>query len=128
MSVDDAGVKDRWSRYIGVMGIEAVRKQATAQVLISGLDGLGVEIAKNITLSGVKRLTLHDKHCTSYEDLSSQFFLTQDDIGKNRAECCLNKLQELNFYVRLGLLEMEEGVGDEKKNVYWDKELPTSME
>jgi ThiF family len=70
ISVDDAGVKDRWSRYIGVMGIEAVRKQAAAQVLLSGIDSLGVEIAKNVILSGVKRITLHDDKKASWGDLS----------------------------------------------------------
>ena len=103
MSVDDAGVKDRWSRYIGVMGIEAVRKQAAAQVLISGLDSLGVEVAKNVILSGVKRLTLHDNHKATWNDLSGQFFLTEKDVkaGTNRAAACKSKIQQLNYYVRV---------------------------
>ena len=28
ISIDDDKVKDRWSRYIGAMGLEAVAKQA----------------------------------------------------------------------------------------------------
>ena len=63
--VDSAGVKDRWSRYIGAMGIDAVRRQAASSVFISGLRGLGAEIAKNIVLSGVKRLTLNDSALTT---------------------------------------------------------------
>ena len=63
--VDSAGVKDRWSRYIGAMGIDAVRRQAASSVFISGLRGLGAEIAKNIVLSGVKRLTLNDNTPTA---------------------------------------------------------------
>ena len=70
LDIQDAKVKDRWSRYIGAMGIEAVKKQANAEVLISGLNGLGVEIAKNIVLSGVKRLSLHDSSKTEWTDLS----------------------------------------------------------
>jgi len=66
LDITDDAVKDRWSRYIGAMGIEAVMKQANSSVFLSGLGPLGVEIAKNITLSGVKRLTLHDskKSCS----------------------------------------------------------------
>ena len=60
MDVDDARVKDRWSRYIGAMGVEAVRRQAGARVFLSGLGALGVEIAKNLTLAGCRELTLHD--------------------------------------------------------------------
>ena len=58
--VDSAGVKDRWSRYIGAMGIDAVRRQTTSSVFIAGLRGLGIEIAKNIVLSGVKKLSIQD--------------------------------------------------------------------
>jgi molybdopterin/thiamine biosynthesis adenylyltransferase len=43
-------------------------------VLISGLNGLGAEIAKNIILSGIGRVTVHDFEITKLEDLSSQVF------------------------------------------------------
>jgi molybdopterin/thiamine biosynthesis adenylyltransferase len=60
IDVEDEAVKDRWSRYIGAMGIDAVKKQASANVFLSGAGGLGIEIAKNIVLAGCKRFTLHD--------------------------------------------------------------------
>lgn len=49
-------MQDRWSRYIGAMGIEAVRKQAQSKVVLVGLKVLGLEIAKNLVLSGLKEL------------------------------------------------------------------------
>ena len=55
---DDDKVKDRWSRYIGAMGIEAVRRQANSTILVYGAGGLGIEIAKNLVLSGINSLTL----------------------------------------------------------------------
>lgn len=58
---NDATVTDRWSRYIGAMGIEAVKKQSKAVVMILGIDNLGLEIAKNLVLSGVKELIIADK-------------------------------------------------------------------
>ncbi len=58
-------VKDRWSRYIGAMGIEAVRRQTNSTVLVLGLDALGAEIAKNVVLSGVKSLTVGDNTSTT---------------------------------------------------------------
>ena len=80
IDINDAAVKDRWSRYIGAMGIEAVAKQAESTVLLSGLGGLGVEIAKNLVLAGCKELILHDKKCASYYDLASQFFIEESSI------------------------------------------------
>jgi molybdopterin/thiamine biosynthesis adenylyltransferase len=42
------------------MGIEAVSKQSKANILLFGLSSLGIEIAKNIVLSGCKRLSVQD--------------------------------------------------------------------
>jgi molybdopterin/thiamine biosynthesis adenylyltransferase len=75
INIEDGEVKDRWSRYIGAMGIEAVAKQAESTIFLSGLGGLGVEIAKNLVLSGCKRFTLHDPTKVSLSDLSGQFFI-----------------------------------------------------
>lgn len=74
MDIADAKVRDRWSRYIGAMGIDAVQRQAKAKVILFGISALGVEIAKNIILSGVKLLTLVDWKSTTTENLSGQFF------------------------------------------------------
>lgn len=103
LDITDEKVKDRWSRYIGAMGIEAVAKQANASVFLTGMGPLGVEIAKNIVLSGVKRFTLHDDMDCNYIDLAGQFFLNETDIGKNRASACLDKIQQLNSYVKVDL-------------------------
>lgn len=88
-----------YSRQLYVLGHDAMRRMANSDVLISGLGGLGVEIAKNVILGGVKSVTLHDETVCSIGDLSSQFYLTEDDIGKNRAESSLKQLSELNMYV-----------------------------
>ena len=106
---NDEQVKDRWSRYIGAMGIDAVQKQTSAKIFLHGLGALGVEIAKNIVLSGVKKLGLHDSVNTTENDLLGQFFLGEEDIGKNRAQSSLDKLQQLNYYVKV------EVIGDQKE-------------
>ncbi len=45
---------------------------ADAHVLISGMGGLGVEIAKNTILGGVKSVIVHDTDKVDFADLSSQ--------------------------------------------------------
>ena len=101
MNLNDDTIKDRWSRYIGAMGIEAVRRQANSTILVYGAGGLGIEIAKNLVLSGCKELVLQDNKITTFYDLSSQFYLKETDVGKNRAESCIKKLQDLNYYVKV---------------------------
>ncbi|KAK9881581.1 hypothetical protein WA026_016454 [Henosepilachna vigintioctopunctata] len=88
-----------YSRQLYVLGHDAMRKMASSDVLISGMGGLGVEIAKNVILGGVKSVTLHDEAICSMKDLSSQFYLSESSIGHNRAEACLKQLSELNMYV-----------------------------
>ncbi|KAH8384761.1 hypothetical protein KR093_007810 [Drosophila rubida] len=89
-----------YSRQLYVLGHDAMRRMANSDILLSGLGGLGLEIAKNVILGGVKSITLHDTATCTLNDLSSQFYLTQADIGKNRAEASCAQLAELNSYVR----------------------------
>lgn len=73
-----------YSRQLYVLGHDAMRRMASSDVLISGLGGLGVEIAKNVILGGVKSVTLHDDVECQLADLGSQFYLTEADVGERR--------------------------------------------
>ncbi|XP_062349731.1 ubiquitin-like modifier-activating enzyme 6 [Cinclus cinclus] len=99
MEIDDA----LYSRQRYVLGDTAMQKMAQSHVFLSGIGGLGVEIAKNIILAGVKALTVHDaKHCTKW-DLGINFFIHEDDVTsqRNRAEATLPRIAELNPYVHV---------------------------
>ena len=99
MAVDEVQIDEAlYSRQLYVLGHEAMRRMAGATVLIVGLKGLGVEIAKNVVLAGVKSVTLHDDAPVALSDLSAQFFLTEADVGKPRAEVTAPRLAELNQY------------------------------
>ena len=68
MEIDE----DAQSRQLSVYGREALLTLVTAKVLISGLNGLGVEIAKNVSLAGVSAITLHDTVDATAMDLGAQ--------------------------------------------------------
>jgi ubiquitin-activating enzyme E1 len=87
-----------YSRQLYVLGHEAMKRMGSSNVLVVGLRGLGVEIAKNIALAGVKSLTLFDPKPAAIQDLSSQFFLHPEDVGKPRAEVTAPRVAELNPY------------------------------
>ncbi|CAK7218475.1 E1 ubiquitin-activating protein [Sporothrix curviconia] len=87
-----------YSRQLYVLGHEAMKRMSSSNVLIVGLKGLGVEIAKNIALAGVKSLTLYDPAPAAIADLSAQFFLHIDDVGKPRDEVTAPRVAELNAY------------------------------
>lgn len=88
-----------YSRQLYVLGHEAMRQMSASNVLVSGMRGLGVELAKDVVLAGVKSVTIHDSQKVSVSDLTSQFFLRESDVGKNRAEVTNPRMAELNTYV-----------------------------
>lgn len=55
-----------------VLGCDGMHRMGTASVLIAGMRGLGIEIAKNVILSGVKSVMVQDEGVTDWGDLSSQ--------------------------------------------------------
>lgn len=55
-----------------MLGHEAMRRMANSNVLIAGMKGLGVEVAKNLVLGGVKSVTIQDTENAGWGDLSSQ--------------------------------------------------------
>ena len=92
-------VNNLYSRQIKTYGLETMEKLRNLKVLIVGMRGLGVEIAKNIILSGVKQVKINDEHDCKINDLGSNFFLSEECIGKPRDISSLTKLKELNPYV-----------------------------
>jgi len=111
LQVDDSAIgqteidESLYSRQLYVLGHEAMKRMGASNVLIVGLKGLGVEIAKNIALAGVKSLTLHDPAPVAVEDLSAQFFLHPDDVGKPRDATTAPRVAELNAYTPVHILE-----------------------
>ena len=57
--------------------------------------------AKNVILAGVKSVTVHDTAEAQLRDLAAQFYLSKADVGRNRAEACRERLQELNTAVNV---------------------------
>lgn len=97
--------EDLYSRQIIFLGMETMEKLSKLKILIIGLRGLGVEIAKNIIVSGPNKVTIFDPNVVQIDDLGSNFYLSEKDIGKRRDESCLLKLQKLNKYVKLDLFK-----------------------
>ncbi|KII73336.1 Ubiquitin-like modifier-activating enzyme 1 [Thelohanellus kitauei] len=90
-----------YSRQIYVLGSDAMHRMNRTNVLIHGLDGLGVEIAKNIILGGVHAVLLHDTRTCKLPDLSTHYYLSPADLGKNLAEISRSHLERLNEYVKI---------------------------
>jgi ubiquitin-activating enzyme E1 len=96
---EEAYKKQLLSRQLLAVGAEAQKKYAACDVLLVGLSGLGLEIAKNLVLSGIRSLTILDDSPIEWSDLSSLFYASSSDVGKPRAPTLVSKIGELNRFV-----------------------------
>ena len=129
MQVDDsvAGTtaeidESLYSRQLYVLGHEAMKRMSASNVLIVGLKGLGVEIAKNIALAGVKSLTLFDPEPAAWADLSAQFFLHPEDVGKPRDQVTAPRVAELNAYTPVHIHQSPRYVANMRKGTAFESD------
>lgn len=98
ISADEIALYDRQIRLWGVQAQEKIR---SANILLIGMTGLGAEIAKNLVLAGVGTLTILDGEVVADHDLGTQFFVSQEQVGQNRAQAAQPEIQKLNPRVSL---------------------------
>ncbi|KAK1140264.1 E1 ubiquitin-activating protein aos1 [Aspergillus melleus] len=98
ISADEIALYDRQIRLWGVPAQEKIR---SANILLITFKSLANEIAKNLVLAGIGKLTVIDHETVKEEDLGAQFFVTEEHIGQNRAQAAAPSIQEMNPRVQL---------------------------
>lgn len=94
--------------------------------MIAGLNGLGAEISKNIILAGVKSVTFLDHRNVSQLDFTSNFFVSRDQLGNNRAEASRSRAQALNPMVEV---KVDTGViGDKTEEFFKEFDVVVVLE
>jgi ubiquitin-activating enzyme E1 len=100
-----------YSRQLYALGNDTMRKIKEMKILIIGIRGLGLEVTKNIILIGPKIVSIFDNSICETRDLSSNCFILEEQIGKiRRDKACLKKLSQLNPYVNVNIVELEEEI------------------
>lgn len=93
ISADEVALYDRQIR---LWGMEAQTRMRNAHILLITMRALANEVAKNLVLAGIGCLTVMDSEVVTEEDLGSQFFVSEEHVGKNRAEAAAPAIQQLN--------------------------------
>ena len=101
-----------YSRQIAVYGKNAMNTLTNAKVTILGFNGSCLELCKNLILAGVGTINLVDSSIINMEDLSTNYYATENDIGKTSVDVVKDKLSELNPYVKLIVNDMTSYEGD----------------
>lgn len=97
MSVDEKKRLDRQMRLPGWN--QEILKKST--VLIAGVGGLGVEIAKNLAMVGVGHLILVDMDTIEYSNLNRQILFVGAPEGMSKAKAAGLKLREINPHIKI---------------------------
>ena len=87
---------DLYSRQLSIFGLENMEKISQLKIFIIGLRGIGIEIAKNLLLSGIQHLTILDENKSNIRDMGSNFYISINDLNIRRDEVCISKLKNLN--------------------------------
>ncbi|KAN0115180.1 hypothetical protein V8E51_004724 [Hyaloscypha variabilis] len=93
ISADEIALYDRQIRLWGVQAQEKIRN---ANILLITMKALANEIAKNLVLAGIHSLTVVDHEPVTENDLGAQFFISEADVGTNRAEAAAPQIRKLN--------------------------------
>ncbi|CAB4008066.1 NEDD8-activating enzyme E1 regulatory subunit [Paramuricea clavata] len=86
----------KYDRQLRLWGDHGQRRLENAKVCLINATALGTEILKNLVLPGIGSFCVVDKHKVFDKDIGNNFFLSKDFIGKSRAQCAVEHLQELN--------------------------------
>ncbi|CZR54636.1 probable AOS1-forms together with Uba2p a heterodimeric activating enzyme for Smt3p [Phialocephala subalpina] len=93
ISADEIALYDRQIRLWGVQAQEKIR---SANILLISMKALANEIAKNLVLAGIHSLTIVDHELVKDSDLGAEFFISQANVGMNRAEAAAPQIRKLN--------------------------------
>ena len=82
--------KNFYSRQIGTYGLGTQTKIMKMNIFVYGMRGVGIETSKNLILAGPKSLTIFDMNPTKINDLTANYFLTEEHVNncKRRDESC----------------------------------------
>ena len=105
---------DLYSRQLGIIDSDSMKKLTSMKYLIIGLRGLGIEILKNLILEGPQRVDIYDPNYINIYDLNSNYFVTEEDINKIRDETIIEKIKDLNPYVKSDIIKQRININEKK--------------
>ncbi|EAS04669.2 ubiquitin-activating enzyme E1 (macronuclear) [Tetrahymena thermophila SB210] len=98
-----------YSRQMAVYGAETQGKLMKMKVFIYGLQGVGIEVAKNLVLAGPSQVVIYDDNICKSVDQGVNFYIQEKHVKNNstRAEASAEQLQQLNPYCQVTILKGE---------------------
>ncbi|MDH4182555.1 MAG: ThiF family adenylyltransferase [Betaproteobacteria bacterium] len=96
--------RDRYLRQQAIEGL-GVERLARMRVVVAGAGAVGNEVVKNLALTGVGRLDVHDFDRVELHNLTRSVFLRESDVGRPKAAAVAARAAEVDPNVRIRAIE-----------------------
>ncbi|KAJ2842955.1 E1 ubiquitin-activating protein aos1, partial [Coemansia erecta] len=116
-----------YDRQIRLWGMEAQKRLGQSKVKIHGIKAVTLELSKNLVLAGIKSLYLIDNTAINEEDLETQYYFNENDLGQPRDKVLADRLRVLNPLVNIEAGDVDDkcdavvSVGSNKESVEVNK-------
>jgi len=91
----------RYDRQLRLWGDTGQQKLELASVCLFNATAIGCETLKSLVLPGVGTITIVDDKAVTKDDIQTNYFLSPEDVGKNRGECVAARIGEMNDDVKI---------------------------
>ncbi|MBN1108267.1 MAG: HesA/MoeB/ThiF family protein [Bacteroidales bacterium] len=101
----------RYSKQIMIpeIGLEGQKKIRKASVMVIGAGGLGSPVLQYLVAAGIGKIGIVDFDMVSEENLQRQILYGADDVGKLKAVIAGKRLEKLNSFVNIEILNIKVG-------------------
>mmetsp|Transcript_25129 Transcript_25129/g.28965 ORF Transcript_25129/g.28965 Transcript_25129/m.28965 type:complete len:550 (+) Transcript_25129:152-1801(+) len=93
---------NKYDRQLRLWGANGQKALSLSNIVLLNATSAGTETLKNLVLPGIGSFHVYDSSAVTETDVTSNFFVTSDDVGKSRAEVTCKLLSELNSDVTGG--------------------------
>ena len=87
---------NKYDRQLRLWGRHGQRALVEARILLLGTGATGSETLKNLVLPGCGDVTLVDDAVVNADDVATNFFVREKDLGRPRAQVVKEMLCEMN--------------------------------
>ncbi|OQR92231.1 SUMO-activating enzyme (SAE) [Thraustotheca clavata] len=87
---------DKYDRQLRLWGAMGQRKLMSTKLLLLNAGPTGSEVLKNLVLPGIGKFEICDGQTVCKADLGNNFFVTEADLGRPRAQVVMEWMLEMN--------------------------------
>ena len=103
--MQDLANSEIYDRQTRLWGVHGQRNIINSTIFSLGSDTIATEVLKSLVLTAFGHIIIVDDAKVDEDDIKTNFYVEQSDLGKSRAEAAKRLLQELNPAAKFDVIE-----------------------